>query len=117
MVLAGSDERVDALNEALWVYDPDSFLPHGTAKTGFADQQPIYLTTDEENPNKAAILVTVDGMEPQFLDMFTRCLDMFDGASEQAVVDARERWKRYKVAGHTLTYWQQTGSGGWEKKA
>jgi len=40
----------------------------------------------------------------------------FDGRDDQAVVDSRERWKAYKAAGHTLTYWQQTATGGWEKK-
>jgi DNA polymerase-3 subunit chi len=33
------------------------------------------------------------------------------------VADSRERWKAYKGAGHTLAYWQQTATGGWEKKA
>jgi len=38
-------------------------------------------------------------------------------ATKTAVADSRERWKVYKVAGHTLVYWQQTAAGGWEKKA
>lgn len=117
VVLSASAERVEALDAALWVHDPDSFLPHGTRKTGHAADQPVYLTDSEENPNGASLLVVVDGMEPSFLGSFTRCLDMFDGASEDAVQAARERWKKYKAAGHTLTYWQQKPDGGWEKKA
>src|SRR5690606_35835188 len=53
VVLAGSDERVEDLDAALWTYDPDSFLPHGTRILGHAERQPIYLTTEEENPNDA----------------------------------------------------------------
>mgnify|MGYP003348043354 CR=1 FL=1 len=30
---------------------------------------------------------------------------------------ARDRWKKLKEAGHTLTYWQQNERGAWEKKA
>ena len=41
---------------------------------------------------------------------------MFDGNDADAVEAARERWRRAKAAGHTLTYWQQTETG-WEKKA
>jgi DNA polymerase-3 subunit chi len=52
VVLCGSEERRDALNSVLWTYNPDSFLPHGTAKEVFADKQPIYLTAQVENPNK-----------------------------------------------------------------
>ena len=36
-------------------------MPHGTAKDGFAKDQPIWLTTLEDNPNSARILVLTDG--------------------------------------------------------
>ena len=116
VVLAGSDERVKALDGALWTFDQGSFLPHGTAAEDFAAEQPVYLTTDEENPNGATLLALTDGVEPDFLDGFERCLDLFDGNDSQAVEAARGRWKRLKEAGHDLTYWQQTAQGGWEKK-
>ncbi len=117
LVVAGSDERVKALDAALWTFDQGSFLPHGTADDGNADQQPVFLTTAEENPNGATLLVCADGVEPAFVDSFQRCLDLFDGTDEAAVEAARERWRRLKEAGHALTYWQQTPQGGWEKKA
>ncbi|MFQ5784371.1 MAG: DNA polymerase III subunit chi [Alphaproteobacteria bacterium] len=116
LVLAGSDERIEALDAALWTFDQGSFLPHGSARDGSAEDQPIYLTTAEENPNGATLLVLVDGMEPAFLDGFARCLDLFDGNDAEAVAAARARWTRLKEAGHDLTYWQQTQSGGWERK-
>ena len=117
VVVAGSNERVEALDAALWTFDQGSFLPHGTADDGNADQQPVFLTTVEENPNGATLLVCTDGVEPAFLDSFQRCLDLFDGNDEAAVEAARERWRRLKEAGHDLAYWQQTPQGGWEKKA
>ncbi|MFQ5985239.1 MAG: DNA polymerase III subunit chi [Alphaproteobacteria bacterium] len=117
VVLAGSEERVEALNAALWTYDPASFLPHGAAADGHAEVQPIYLTAKEENPNGAEVLVLVDGIRPSFLASFQRCLDLFDGNDPAAVASARERWSTLKDAGHVLTYWQQTPQGGWERKA
>ena len=116
VVLSGSDERMKALDGALWTFDQGSFLPHGTAAGDFAAEQPVYLTTDEENPNGATLLALTDGVEPAFLDGFERCLDLFDGNDSQAVEAARGRWKRLKDAGHDLTYWQQTDQGGWENK-
>lgn len=116
VVLAGSQERVEALDNTLWVYDPDSFLPHGTARAGFAEQQPIYLTTEDDNPNQASLLVLIDGMEPADISAYARCLDLFDGNDQAAVDAARLRWKKYKDAGHQVTYWQQKPGGGWEKK-
>ncbi len=116
LVMAASPERVKALDGALWTYDPGSFLPHGTAKDGRPEEQPVYLTSHEENPNGASLLVLTDGVAPAFIDAFERCLDLFDGNDGQAVEAARGRWTRLKEAGHDLTYWQQTGQGGWQKK-
>ena len=117
VVRAGSEERVQALNSALWTYDQDSFLPHGTVREGSPEHQPIWLTNEQENPNKAAFLVLTDGADADDLDQFERCFDMFDGKDEQAVAAARERWRLRRDAGHDLTYWQQNASGGWEQKA
>ena len=116
VVMAGSAERVASLDATLWTYDPASFLPHGSAKDGKAERQPIYLTTMAENPNGADVLVLVDGVEPADVGAFARCLDMFDGGDEAAVEAARARWKARKAAGHAVTYYQQSDSGRWEKK-
>ena len=94
LVLASSDERVEALAQTLWTYDPGSWLPHGTPKDGNPEDQPVWLSTDPETPNHAMPVV-----------------------SDPTVQAARDRWKAYKAAGHDLTYLQQTAQGGWEKKA
>jgi DNA polymerase III subunit chi len=114
-VVAGSPERVEALDAALWTYDEASFLPHGTARLGHAGRQPIWLTTEDENPNGARLLVLVDGVASARLEEYERVLDMFDG-SDEAVAAARARWTAAKAAGHLLTYWQQTEAG-WAQKA
>jgi DNA polymerase III subunit chi len=108
-------ERVEHLNALLWTYDDASFLAHGSARDGDAVAQPIWLTEHDDNPNDAAMLVLVDGVEAADLSAFARCADLFDGNDESAVEAARERWRRAAAAGHTLTYWQQTATG-WEKR-
>ncbi len=117
VVRAGSDERVEFLNGALWTYQPASFLPHGSPRDGEAAAQPVWLTTAEENPNGATILVLTDGTEAGDIDSFERCLEMFDGNDTEAVGAARARWTAYKQAGHALTYWQQNARGGWERNS
>jgi len=117
VVVAGSEERVEALNTALWTYEQDSFLPHGSARDGNAEAQPIWLTVEDENPNGASVLVLTDGTDSRQLERFERCVLMFDGTDEAALAAARQRWQTYKAAGHKLTYNQQTEQGGWERKA
>ena len=116
MIRTGSAERAEALSSVLWTYDQGSFLPHGTARDGNEDRQPIWITPDDENPNASDILVLTDGVPAGDIGAWRRCLEMFDGRDEMAVTEARRRWSDYKGADHDLTYWQQTERGGWAKQ-
>lgn len=115
VVMAGSDERVLALDALLWTYNDASFLPHGTARDGNAARQPVFLTAADENPNGANMLVLVDGADSAHLDAYRRVCDMFDGNDDGAVAAARERWRRASAMGFELVYWQQTANG-WAKR-
>ena len=116
VVMAGSSERVEHLNDLLWTFNEASFLPHGSTRDGNAERQPIWLTADDENPNAATMLVLVDGAASARLGGYARCCDIFDGNDETAVAAARGRWKEAKAAGHQLVYWEQV-EGKWEKRS
>lgn len=117
VVQTASEERMRALDDLLWTYSEESFLAHGTPHDGDPAMQPVYLTTGGENPNGAKIRFFVDGaaVEPQ--DDYERTILLFDGEDEERLTQARAQWKTFKSAGLPLAYWQQTESGGWEKKA
>jgi DNA polymerase-3 subunit chi len=110
------EAQIDALNELLWTYDPNSFLPHGSSKDGHVEQQPVLLTTHVEPQNPANVLFVTDGSTPPGSERFERILDVFDGSDPEQVAAARSRWSLYKNAGHPVTYMKQTESG-WEQKA
>jgi DNA polymerase-3 subunit chi len=116
LVVLGSKERVIWFDDHLWTYDAASWMPHGSARDGDPEMQPVWLDVTDENPNKAEFLFLADGGTSDRVDAFERCFDLFDGRDEDAVTAARARWKTLKDAGHELTYWQQ-GERGWEKKA
>ncbi len=115
VVRCATEERVAALDAALWLCQEPDWLPHGTARSGEADLQPIWLTTQAEAPNGARFLFLIDGAEADDLAAYERVFDLFDGRDEESVKKARLRWAAAKAAGHGLTYWQQ-GARGWEKK-
>ncbi len=117
VVQAGSDERAEALAAQLWSQDEEGFLPHGTKADGFPDLQPIWLTAVDENPNNANIRIFVDGAEAGEIGGLTRAVILFDGNDQQAVDAAREGWKRFKAAGHEVSYWQQDEQGRWQNRA
>ena len=116
VVRSSSEERIAFLNGALWTIDAASFLPHGTQKEGQPAKHPVWLTAEIENPNGADVLIITDGAEATSYEQYESCLEIFDGNNDQSVIAARERWKAYKEAGCSLTYWQQNDGGGWEKK-
>ena len=116
VVMLGSPERVDALNTHLWTCDPNGFLPHGAAKDGEADRQPVWLTHLDENPNGANFLFVADRARSETVADYKRCFELFDGRDETAVPIARAL-EGLQGGGPHVVYWQQTPGGGWEKKA
>ena len=117
VVMLPDHERLHALNMALWTHDPASWLPHGSEREGFADDQPIWLTLAEENPNGARFLFLVDSADCENVDRFARVFELFDGRNQDAVNVARTHWRMYRDAGHALSYWQQDQQGRWNKAA
>jgi DNA polymerase III subunit chi len=115
LVRASSDEMVAALNERLWTYDESSFLPHGAAGDGDPMTQPIFLTSELENPNAATMLVKLSGAEGEAEDSFDLVVLMFDGRDEAALAHARGEWRRLKDQGRTISYWRESDEGGWER--
>ena len=116
VVKVGSDERLEALNAHLWTYDEASFLPHGAAADGNAAEQPIWLTTGDDNPNGATVRFLVDGAEPADFSGYDRTVFIFDAADAEALGKAREAWKAVQAGGGGATYWRQDENGRWMKQ-
>jgi DNA polymerase-3 subunit chi len=118
VVQATSAERLAALDDHLWTFSDESFLPHATDKEPDVAEQPVVLTLGDGNPNAAAIRFLVEGAPvPAEIDGYERLVLLFDGNDEDALAAARADWKSVKAAGHEATYWQQDSRGRWEKKA
>jgi DNA polymerase III subunit chi len=116
VIQCGSEERVEALDTLLWTYREDSFLPHGTRRDGNLKQQPVFLTSADDNPNEATVRFLVDGAEFAQFGSYARIVYRFDGHDADAVERARQQWTTVKEAGCEVTYWQQSREGGWQKK-
>jgi len=117
IVETAPQERVDALDTMLWTFADESFLPHGKSSDPGAEQQPIVLTHEPDNPNKADIRFFVDSGDVTAHTSYQRLVYIFNGHDEEAVERARTQWKAAKAQNITATYWQQNQAGAWEKKA
>ena len=63
VVQSTSQERTEALDAHLWTYSDDSFLPHATSRASDAEDQPIILSAEETNPNRANVRFLIDNAE------------------------------------------------------
>jgi len=119
-VEVGSKERAEALSAQLWTFRDDAFLPHGTLTDGHAEAQPILLAEDGPDYNKADVLFVVDAaslpLAAERLSRFTRTMIIFDGNDSTALEQARAQWRTAKAADISVSYWQQSAEGRWEKK-
>lgn len=115
LVLAENEEKVKDLSHILWTYAQHSFLVHGTKEDGKAEHQPIWLTNESKNLNNASILVLMDGRKDVNISSYERCLDIFDGTHNEALLKAKARQDHYKQEGYDVTYWQQDSTGQWIK--
>jgi DNA polymerase III subunit chi len=113
-----TEERLTALDDYLWTFTDESFLPHGTDREAHAADQPVLITLANTNPNGASIRFLVEGADlPADAATYERMVVLFDGTDVNALVIARDQWRAVKEAGHDATYWQQDERGRWERKA
>ncbi len=116
MAVSPDVARRAALDEALWTYDDDSFLPHGQAEAEGLDPQaqPILISADMDNLNGAHVALLMDGADTAVDAHFARCMVMFDDGDAVARAQARIQYKRAKDADHVARYFQQKGRG-WQE--
>lgn len=117
LIHSTQSHRLDDIDEHLWSYRADSFLPHGLATNPSPERQPILLSESDGNLNSAQALFIVDDTELGATEGFERCFIIFDGRNEASLQNARQRWRNLKSAEANLAYWKQTPEGRWEKAA
>ena len=122
VIQTASEARLAAVDDLLWSFSDEAFVPHGRAGDGDPAGQPVYLTIGEEAPNGAQCRFFLDGTDPAPAlaaagPNYARAIILFDGNDPDELSAARAQWQALKLAGHAVTYWQQGEAGGWEKKA
>ncbi|MEM6382390.1 MAG: DNA polymerase III subunit chi [Pseudomonadota bacterium] len=124
VVQAADRDRLAELDTHLWTHSQAGFLPHGSSvgSDGHPDpnseRQPVWLTTEDDNPNRATVRFFVAGAFPDHetdFQAYERLVLMFNGQEQQEVEAARTCWRALKSSDGELIYWKQTPSGTWEK--
>lgn len=109
--LGPNEDFIKTLDRALWTFSTKEFIPHGDKTLGFPEMQPIYLTSQYENPNNASVLVITGSFEfEQYQGTMDRLLFVFENDADTANDLFRNLQKNEK----NVNYWKQS-SKGWGK--
>lgn len=118
VVLCRDEKLIKTLDDVLWQVGGTRFIPHGTDNDDFKEQQPVFLTSVNDNPNGAKFLVNVGVMEDEFYQNFDKTLMLFSQADAKETEAARILWKNLKSSGSAeLKYFKQNDKGNWEEAA
>jgi DNA polymerase-3 subunit chi len=112
LVSEDADQRRH-LDQMLWTYAADSFLPHAEAGAGDDALQAVLIAPDVQE-SAATNVAIVDGRWRDAALNFDRAFHFF---GEDHITAARAAWKA--LAAHEAVerrYWRQ-GDGGWEQAA
>ena len=107
LVVVAGEEQLGQLDEQLWTYAKDAFLPHGRER---AESQPVLLSATPEAANGARNVALADGVWREEALGFDRAFYFFDTGSLDA---ARGAWRALKGReGVESRYWKQV-DGKW----
>ena len=99
LVLARDAEQAERLDELLWEFDEDAYIPHQLAGDDEDQLAPVLIATpDTDTPMRALVINLRD--EP-VNGSFDRVLEVVP-ADDSARGPLRERWKQYQSRGLEL---------------
>jgi DNA polymerase-3 subunit chi len=90
------------LDELLWTYRVESFLPHALDDDAAADAAPVHIGHGEEPRHHDEVLINLAPEVPLFFSRFTRVIELV-GQHEESRQQGRERFRFYRDRGYPLT--------------
>lgn len=89
------------MNELLWTFRPDSFLPHGRPAEPGNERLPVLIGSGNKPPTPFDVLINLGRSVPAYFDMFPRVAEIVS-AEETTRNLARERYRVYRDQGCAL---------------
>ncbi|MET0247206.1 MAG: DNA polymerase III subunit chi [Sphingomonas sp.] len=115
LIVADDEARRGQIDQLLWTYSADSFLPHGQAGGEDDSRQPVLIAGSPDAANGARHIALIDGVWRDEALGFDRAFHFFD---EERIREARAAWKGLaEREGIERRYWKQNDAGRWEQAA
>ncbi len=100
-VHTGSGQQSMELDDLLWSFRSDRFIPHTLQDS--TDEAPIRIGHDHEPLHHQDVMVNLSGTVPDFFSRFDRVAEIVPLAEDQRQ-SARANYQFYKKRGYALHY-------------
>ncbi|GIU41675.1 DNA polymerase III subunit chi [Shewanella sairae] len=96
-------QQAYAIDELLWQFEPQSFVPHNLKGEGSLGGAPVEIGFDRLGANKKRhLLINLADQVPQFAVNFNQIIDFVANDDSHKAV-ARDRYRQYRSLGIALT--------------
>jgi len=95
------EQQSTELDELLWRWRPEAFVPHGLYSSG--EDVPVRISHQDEPQDHQQVLINLSGVVPEFFSRFERVAEIVPLAETQRTA-ARDNYRFYKERGYPLEY-------------
>lgn len=96
-----SAEQSQRLDELLWTFSADSFVPHSLDNDAAADTVPVHIGHGDEPRHHDEVLINLAPEVPLFFSRFKRVAELVD-QHEETRNKGRQRFRFYRDRGYPL---------------
>ena len=96
-----SDEQSKLLDDLLWQYAPQSFIPHTTQDGSSDSRDPVSLGTNLAGAQHADVLINLGEQASQAGDQFNRINEVIS-ADPESLEQGRNRYRDYKSKNYQI---------------
>lgn len=98
LVHATNKAEAEAIDELLWTFRAESFIPHHLVGEGPTPPPPVRISWDSAPSDSRDILINLSPDIPTGFDRFQRVIEIVAGTDSERE-QARQHWKEYKRLG------------------
>ena len=99
-LLAASEAQAAALDDLLWTFRQDSFIPHERYPLAGAESSPVLVGAVLPVAVNARVLINFTEALPEGFEQFERVVELVDQHPD-VLAQSRERFRQYRERGFT----------------
>ncbi len=93
-IFTANDKDANFIDQLLWTFKQDSFIPH--ARTEFAEDEPVIIYSKPEIERSADALILFDPINRNEINGHELIIDFAETYDKKRLQDSRQRYKEFR---------------------